>query len=282
VQPNVDDKPEKRTIEIWALVTDPNGAAGIQLVTAHVFDSTGTKKGTVINLGERTCASLGSATDVSSVRHAAENTGQVPHDKIEAHECDKGAFRVFSGTFLLNNDQPDGKYTVRVTATDETGSGAPLENRFLVQNVVAFKIDVGSVNYGFITPGVKKEVLGDFTYGNTRPTIQNTGNSKACLSVTYGAMEGKVSQALITTFDASLWSGSPAVEEERLFDAGVSQQFSTPLQPKALLQMDFSIRPPVPLPSDLYQGRVDLSVKKAGQVGGVAGGPPATGCGGTQ
>jgi hypothetical protein len=268
VRPNLDDKPEKRTIEVWAIVMDPNGAADIDLVQAHIFDSSGAKK-TFITLGQRACSALGTSNttlglgpqhDVLGPQHAAENTGQLEHGVVQLHQCNKGQWRVYSGTFLLNNDQPDGKYTVRVDATDGEGTGVVLENQFTVLNVVAFKIDFQTVNYGLIAAGTRQVRPGDFTYGNGIPTIRNTGNDEACLTLDFSIMEGKVRQADITEFDASLWVNDPP--ELLKFVAGVPQQFAKPLPPKLDVQLDFSVDPPSPLPSDIYQGTVDLSVKK--------------------
>jgi hypothetical protein len=269
VRPNIDDKPEKRTIEVWAIVMDPNGAADIDLVQAHIFDSTGAKK-TFISLGLRQCSALGTATNVLSPQHAAENTGQLAHGVVLVHECNKGQWRVYSGTFLLNNDQPDGKYTVRVDATDGEGTGAVLENRFTVLNVIAFKIDFQTVNYGLIAAGTRQVRPGNWTYGDGIPTIRNTGNHAACLSLNFSAMQGKVRQALINGFDASFWAVDPP--EHLKFTAGTSQQFTAPLPPKVDIQLDFSVDPPSPLPSDIYQGTVNLSIKKAEPCGSVAGG----------
>jgi len=270
-RPNIDDKPGKRLIEVWAVVSDPNGSADIQLVQAHIIQSNNVKKGTAIPLGLRACTDLGNPTQVTSPLHAAENTGQLPHGKIDLHRCTKGGFRVYSGTFLLNNDQPDGKYRVVVNATDSVGTGADLVNQFLVQNVIAFKIDFTSVNYGFIAPGSRQVRPGDTIYGNGVPTIQLTGNSKSCLTLHFSKMIGKLRQGSITAFDASLWANglAPAAPETKQFAASVPGQFLKPIQPKVPVQIDFSIKPPTPLPSDLYQGKLDLSIKK-----------PLTACGG--
>ena len=270
VRPNLDDKPEKRLMEIWAIVSDPNGAADIDLVQAHIFEAGGAKK-EFITLTNRPCTALGTPTGVTSPQHAAENTGQLAHGAVLIHECNKGQWRVYSGTFLLNNDQPDGKYTVRVDATDGEGTGTVLENQFLVLNVVAFKIDFQTVNYGLIAAGTRQVRPGNFVYGDGIPTIRNTGNDEACLSLDFSAMTGKVRQAQITGFDASLWVNDPP--ELLKFIAGIPQQFVKPLPPKLDVQLDFSVDPPSPLPSDIYQGTVDLSVKKSVEGCGPPTGP---------
>ena len=266
-RPNIDDKPGKRLIEVWATVGDPNGVADIQLVQAQVRDSTGTKKG-LVTLAPRSCGDLGNPNMVTSPLHAAENTGQLPHGKIDLHACNKLSFRVYSGTFLLNNEQPDGKYTVSVEATDGVGTGPALVNRFTVLNVIAFKIDFTQINFGLLAPGSRQIRPGNTVYGDGIPTIINTGNSEACLTLHFSKMIGKLRQGSITAFDATFWTVTPP--ETVQFAAAVPGQFASLLRPKAPTQIDFSVRPPSPLPSDQYQGRLDLSIKKQA---GLCGGP---------
>jgi len=259
VRPNLDDKPEKRTIEIWAIVMDPNGAADIQLVLGHVYDPSGVKK-LSLPLTQRACTVLGTPTNVLSPQHAAENTGQLPHGAVLQHECTKGQWRLFTGTFLLNNDQPDGKYTVRVDATDGVGTGENFENQFTVLNVVAFKIDFQAINYGLLAAGTRQVRPGNFNYGDGIPTVINTGNDEACLTLQFSDMVGKIRQGRITLFDASLWTVQPP--QQLAFLAGQPGQFTGPLPPKLPVQIDFAVSPPAPLPSDQYQGTLHLSVKK--------------------
>jgi len=267
VEPNIDDKPSKRMIEIWAIVTDPVGGVGdIVSVQATVTCPGGSeilypdvcpKKVSALDLTPALCDDLGDPLDSSSPRHAAENTGQLAHGKLDVQDCVQQAWRPYRNTFLLNNSQPWGKYETCIVAIDtQSNTSDPLCNFFTVKNVVAFKIDFVDVQYGTISPSVPKSV----SPGN----IENTGNADACVTVTFSEMKGKDFQNFITGFDAELKGEIlDIVADDTVLDEPTNGlQFVTPLTSKVPQKIRFSIKPPAVLAEDLYQGTVDLSVKK--------------------
>jgi hypothetical protein len=264
VRPNLDDKPAKRMIEVWAVVRDPNGPGSIISVTTTVRDPNAAKKIT-FNLVKGHCDDLGAPTNVFSPVHAAQNTGQWAHGKA----CDPKVDTLWKGTFLLNNDQIPGKYTVRVHGNDNQGSGLDLENSFEVLQTLGFKVDFNTLNYGVIAPGFRQTIAGDAIVDQTvgvagpppssgvKPTIANTGNAKWCLEVYSTQMAGVVSQKLnpINQFGAALNHNNvkyPAATWAALGN----------VQSKAAAQLDFSIDPPTFMQSDTYEGRTDLRVVK--------------------
>jgi hypothetical protein len=261
VEPNIDDKPEKRLVEIWAIVKDDvGGISDIASVWAEVRDSAGVKKnGANIQLGLRACDDLGTEQNASSPYHAAVNTGGMPHAKLTLTDCTpQNLWRPYSNTFLVNNDQPYGKWTVCVFAIDQAGNttNPKVCNQFNVVNVVAFELSFTKVSYGAISIGVPKSV--------SPGQVHNTGNAKACLTADFTPMRGKQSQLPIYEFDIDLagevkyfWTG-PTPDPTR----PNPQQLVTPLQPKVPVKIRFSIHPAAPLAQDTYWGSVNLSVKK--------------------
>jgi hypothetical protein len=271
VRPNLDDKPSKRLIEIWAVVQDPNGPTNIATVTATVclpnaVACTGTEKKITFNLTKQHCDLLGSPLDVHSPVHAAQNTGQWAHGKT----CDPKIDTVWTGTFYLNNDQPPGKYLVKVHGNDNKGSGPVFENHFEVLQTLGFKVDFHTLNYGVIAPGSRQTIAGDTVMepvvgtagpppaNGIKPTIANTGNAKWCLQVQSTQMAGAVSQKLtpITNFAASLNHNTIK------YSAASGWVNLGSVQSKQSAQLDFSVDPPAPMQSDTYQGKTDLRIVK--------------------
>jgi hypothetical protein len=262
VEPNIDDKPEKRLIEIWAIVKDDvGGIADIASVWAEIREPDGAKKfqNQPLQLGLRPCDDLGTEQNAASPYHAAVNTGGMPHAKLNLNDCTpQNLWRPYSGTFTLNNDQPYGKYTVCVFAIDQAGNttNPKVCNQFNVVNVVAFELSFTKVSYGAVSIGVPKSV--------SPGHLENTGNAKACLTADFTPMRGKQSQLPIYLFDIDLggetryfWTG-PTADPTRPNPG----QLVTPLQPKVPVKIRFSIHPVAPLAQDTYWGSVNLSVKK--------------------
>lgn len=271
VRPNLDDKPSKRLIQIWAIVRDPNSLPSISSVTATVCNPgsttcTGTEKKTTFNLVKGTCDDLGSPLVVNSAVHAAQNLGVWAHGKT----CDPKVDTLWKGTFLLNNAQQPGKYQVKVRATDEKGSGPFLTNSFEVLQTLGFKIDFHTLNFGIIAPGFRQSIAGDTimeqpvgTAGpppasGIKPTISNTGNAKWCLEVYSTQMAGAVSQKLTPIRRFSLALNHTDVK----YSYDTWTQIGS-VQKKQPAQLDFSIDPPTSMQTDTYQGRTDLRIKKA-------------------
>lgn len=301
MKPNLDDKPNERQIEIWALAFSDVGPADVTDVHAVVKYPDGTTKVASFKLGQRTCAALGDpagapATFATQPLHAAIHTGQIALDKSltgdttinqAAHDkyksCLVGQTTVWSGIFKLGKNQPYGKYSVELTATSSSAGLGPVHTEsFLVLNVMGFKMDFTTVDWGTIAPGEKDFVTGNSFFGcnsqpgcvapaqtegfpSTKPTLENTGNSDMCLTVAFSRMTGKLlnNPHVIIRFDATF------LGDNLFFDAGAPQQFPKKLGPNIPTNISFSIQPPDPLNHDDYQGRVDFTIKKA-----VAGATP--------
>jgi hypothetical protein len=262
--PNLEDLPEARKIEYCAAVEDPNGIPDIQLVKAKVFHPDGTEKYTV-TLTKVSCASLGDPTNPAKRLGAAVATGQMTVAEAEniIYLCEQQAKAIYCGTETISKHQPPGEYRVLIQATDTCGGMGEMENWFDVLPIVGLEIDFDLVDWGPITPGVKKIVQGDTNWNppsDAAPTVKNTGNAPMFLFLNYSKMTGASTGEAIESFDGTFLGQTinPIAGTADPPDPAEARCFSNALGSNETAKLDLSVNPPTPLSQDVYSGSVDV------------------------
>jgi hypothetical protein len=209
--------------------------------------------------------------------HAAINTGQSTQAQANATACrvavpatpipaplssqtveltSQGEFAVWKASGVLDGGQPCGRYHVETTVVDKAGLRATRAGDFTVLCVLGLRFDFSGIQWGEISPGVTKLLLGDADMSTPeRPSILNTGQVPLLLEVRFGPMTGKQHGAKITSFGAA-WNGM----HESQIGVEVPHCFHTamPLLPNQTAPLDLEVHPQVPLPADLYTGSIEV------------------------
>ncbi len=126
---------------------------------------------------------------------AANNAGLITYQQGFNYnevwgELNNGGAAVYCGDFPLNYEDPAGEYTVEVKAQDTSNMWGMLTNHFDYVPVAGFEVDFGTVDYGIVTIGQEKQVLGNGVFGPdvTTPTVRGIGNMMLNLTVRQNAM----------------------------------------------------------------------------------------------
>jgi hypothetical protein len=174
----------------------------------------------------------------------------------------------------MNWHQPADTYIVDAMGTDSTGNtGEKLRNYFEFLSIVSLYIDFSGVNWGPLTMGRTNWVLGDMDPMTTaRPTVWNVGNDPGQLRVTNTPLVGVEHGKQILDFDVRLdqicchtgevvcegYVEYPANTPTLVTDDKGNNVLLCPCNPT---QIDFSVHPPIGLPSDVYKGQVTLKIE---------------------
>lgn len=190
---------------------------------------------------------------------AAIQTGQLTLAEAEdiVTKCYKEEKKIYMWEDNVSKDQPAGEYRVEVNANDAQGNAAtPKVNNFTVLSIVGLVIDFAAgVDFLEILPDTEQIVSGDEDMGtDDAPTVLNIGNDPMYLWLHWYTMTGQnvVPPKDITRFDATFQG------EKLYFDASVQRGFCEHLCSNELKQLDLSVEPPLILPTDVYEGSLDV------------------------
>ncbi len=242
--------PAETNICVWAVVTDPNGIGDIQDVFFRTLYPWGDLK-----IQVHMVPVVGEANWMAA-KQLAINSGQLtPAESAILDEMlEKNVALMFTGCWIYHTHQSPGWYTTRVTAVDMAGNVGHLDVLLDMWGVTALGIDFDTVDYGSIVPGAVKWVAGSTTWGDGRPTVWNMGNTPAGLRLHSTAMVGEVYQKQIVDFNVQL------LGQHVIYQASEWVTLAGPLLPCELEQIDFSIRPPLGIPGDVYSGFLHLEI----------------------
>jgi len=204
----------QKVVELYAIVSDPNGAANIDHVEFKVWypltipnvDGDGLQN--YLPLAHELVWTTDSATIIAILNEAiAEgrltdadvndpNTGIIKH--LENYE-----WRFFMDTTTLEYFDVSGDYTVMAVAKDAGGSPpVPLENTFTYISIKSIGVDFQAVDYGEIIPSTPQIVSGDIDMTTSQfPTVRNEGNDPFRLEISATDMEGSNFQNIISASD---------------------------------------------------------------------------------
>ena len=204
----------QKDVEMYAIVSDPNGAANIDHVEFKVWypltipnvDGNGLQN--YIPLATEMFWATDTATIIAILNEAiAEgrlsdadvndpNTGIVKH--LENYE-----WRFFTATTTLEYFDVSGDYTVMAVAKDTGGSVPnPLSNTFKYLSIKSIGVDFETVNYGDIIPSTPQIVSGDISLETPQfPTVRNEGNDPFRLNISATDMHGSDFQNVILATD---------------------------------------------------------------------------------
>jgi hypothetical protein len=112
--------------------------------------------------------------------------------------------------------------------------------------------DKSAIDWGRITPGTNKTLLGDTDTSSAKPTLSNSGDSAAYVQLTFFPLIGTTTKAQITTFAVKFKGESLQVK------AGTAVCLKGQLQPGEKAPIDFILEPPTGTPDDTYSGTLSI------------------------
>jgi hypothetical protein len=198
-----------KTVEFWAIVTDPEGVGTVASVYADVWHP----------LGPPECGSFKYQLSMPKIDKAvgitafqdAYDAGLVTfgpgHDYDSVmHQLEQCLCDVFKGSQVLSYHQPAGDYLVKVKAYDNVGNPSdPLENTFTYVPTAGIELDFTEVNYGSVQVCSNKWIGGDLEFGTPAQTVRNVGNTAVQITVQQDDMGlGMTSGEWNVEFDARL------------------------------------------------------------------------------
>ncbi len=194
-----------KTIEICAVVSDPDGLADLANVSSQIYYPENIYLGPNRLSSQPGCGqakeewfnmtalepSQGLELFCQQVRN---NNANLPSFKTgndfatlcgPAGDLTKETSRVFCGQNRLAYQDPAGEYRVKVAGLDQKKSVGVLENSFKYLELVAFEIDFGIIDYGSMRLNSPKILLGNdvFLTNDGRPTLRNIGNTRLEISI---------------------------------------------------------------------------------------------------
>ena len=257
--PNVSNTPGvpgETEVCVYAAVTDPNGLGDVREVWFEVIGPQGPKPGY-----EHVEMFQVPLAEIEGLKMCAVESEQISLAQAQEidDEIDCGPdpcawiWKVF---WIYDTHQPAGSYEICVHAKDDFGNEALVVcNQMEVLSIVVLDVHLFNVDFGSMTPDVKKCVFGDDDFGTDPATVWNRGNDPGCLRLHFTAMVGTVHGQEITSFDARLY---PDAEAD--FEACMWGDLPGQLLPCTPRRIDFSIYPPEPLYADTYAGTVQLEL----------------------
>lgn len=212
---------DNKTVNISAVVRDPNGWEDITLVEAVI-------------------------TGPGTVADSPVTLSLVSNDTTTA---------TFNGTFNMSFYYLDGFYTVNVTATDSSSLTGSNSSTFDYKTAVALELDAGTIAFGSVDPGYMSEVLGDEDMSTmSNATVRNIGN--VVIDVEVSGMNMTHGSNVITkdNIEARINEKSyQDMSEARCFDVNMSIGFSS------LKNADFKLYVPYGTPQGGYSGTITLT-----------------------
>jgi hypothetical protein len=318
VKPNAEDLPEPQRIQLWVAADHQNGLGSITGAFFKVYHPDGTPKVQVDATANRIQGQSGSCPLPDGMLTAAgpTTTNQVSSTGATSllNRCNQGVKAFFYGEFDLHKYQACGEYKIEAYVTSTSAPEAVLTFYIDVPCVNHLRIDFeDGVNWGAITPGQEKIVIGDssdpasiidgFAPTNSPyPTVKNVGNSGMSVRVEFGNLVQQNVQLpkQIVDFDACFGrttttivclnqGQTPGCPLEAPYPAGCNDtvaDFSSFQGRDQTLcanedgKLDLSIHPVANLPTGVYQGRLQVIAVSTAQYEHCGeNGVPATGGG---
>jgi hypothetical protein len=247
-----------KSLNYYAVVTDPENNGNLQMVYADVYHPDGTFK-YQIHFTQMTKAEgiavFNAATPIGLLQIAPGANGNAPYI---LNELGKETAAVWVGSADIHYCQMDGLYSVGVRGIDRNQNpSAWLNNTFLYVPVTAAEYDFTAVNYGSVSMGSPVWRAGDvfFVTGDGKPTVRNVGNTKLNIKVNQSDMGfGKdVNGVWNVMFDARLGHTS----SEPLYEPFTDHVLLDTLDRSHTDELDFSIH--VLKGFDSHSGTMTLS-----------------------
>jgi hypothetical protein len=213
-----------KTVEYWAVVTDPEGVSTVDQVSVDVFYPLGPpmngvlKYQVILHKVDRDLVGITALNAAEEAGLITYNTSPIAYDYDEVFgELDKGTAEVYMGSEDLHYHQPCGDYRVVADAADEGNAWAhenntDLENWFTYLCVPKFEIDFSSLYYGDVTVCNEKWIAGDTVFDapvapapSPNPaTIRNIGNTDLAINVKQTDMGFGFSGAVPTEYQGPI------------------------------------------------------------------------------
>ncbi|MEM2866798.1 MAG: hypothetical protein QW098_06655 [Candidatus Hadarchaeales archaeon] len=166
----------KKTIQYWAVVTDPEGTATVEGVYVDVYHPDRSFKYEVIlTKVNKECgiAAFQAAYQAGLITFADGHDYEEVLDELQECLAD-----VWMGVADLDYHQMAGDYRVEAYAFDHSNNlSVPLVNTFLYVPCACCEFDFTSVDYGSVDVCTFKWIGGDNVFGTyDKPTVRNIGN----------------------------------------------------------------------------------------------------------
>jgi len=272
-----------KTISMCAVVTDPDGLADVGNVYADVFYPTDIElgpshvalpgqsgEGCGALMQEDSLIKLDKAAGIDLFCNKVRNlNNNLPTFSTEIYNYDeickadgelmKETAAVYCGQKDISYEDPSGVYAVWAVAQDKVGLQGVLKNSFTYLPVTAFETDFGAIDYGKVRLNTHKIISGDLTWGITKATVRNIGNTRLEMQVRQDDMGlGKTDGIWNVKYDARVGSDSAFA----IYDPEVTTTLDDALDLSEMDEMDFSIditKFPPTHEGDSYTGNMVLS-----------------------
>ena len=214
-----------KTVNISAVVSDPNGWDNIRTVKANI-------------------------TGPSTVADSPVNLTYVSNSSLMT--------ATYNGTFNMSFYYANGTYTVDVTATDNGSLTGSNSTTFEYQTAIGLELDSTLINFscsGPIDPGETSEVLGDENVSTlSNATVRNIGNVVIDVNVSGTDMTSAGNVITKDNIAARINDTSYLnMSETRCFDVNMSVNASS------LENADFKLFVPYGTPMGNYSGTITLT-----------------------
>ncbi len=171
-------------------------------------------------------------------------------------------------------EDPAGLYKVVTYAQDKAGNFSNyLENHYDYLSFTGFEKDFTNVSYGDVLLNTHKKISGDITWGNSVPTVRNTGNTRLNMKVAQDDMGlGQSSGIWNVSFDARVGSDEADWKDYDPFGykgpsvtptAGQYVELEDILELSETEEMDFSVLVKKWLNDPSYSGNMWLTAEMA-------------------
>jgi hypothetical protein len=248
-----------KNIAVCAVVTDPDGLTDIDSVNAGVFYPTNVNLGP--NHQNQGCGSSQSTTSMTKIGDDLAKTlfcndiktgnNNLPtfntgydYDEICGAEGEfaKGTAAIYCGVTHLSYEDPSGNYKTVVTATDKALKTGKMDNTFKYASLTAFVTDFDKVDYGTVSIGTDKGIVGDTNLSpiinSDGATIRNVGNTRLDIKSQQDDMGlGKTNGDWNVVFDSKVGSAGTSTS----YNPGVNTVIAKTLDLSETNKIDFSI-----------------------------------------
>jgi len=235
-----------KTVQYWAVVTDPEGVSTVDTVCVDVYHPAGPpengsfKYQVILQHVDKQTIGKPAYLAAKDAELVTYNTGYLPagpelEDDDVWQELDKCTAEVYMGSEDLSYHQPCGDYRVVADACDSgnawaSQAGTDLENFFTYLCVPKFEIDFNSLYYGDVTVCNEKWIAGNKVWdapplaGAPSPnpaTIRNIGNTDLKINVKQTDMGFGHSGATPTQYQGPIAPAEGASNWNVVFDARI-------------------------------------------------------------
>jgi len=191
-----------KTVDYYAVVTDPTGWAYVKEVFAYVFSPVNSPapynnnpnrpngvsalfkyKVAYADLEAGTQSLTGAQAKAifdDAVLKKLIYLGAGANVTDISNELNQGVYHLWKGSADLTYEQPAGEYGVDVYAVNNgSAMSSVLHNTFTYVAVAGVEVDFTLVDYGIVNIGTYKLIPGDQIWGTAPATIRNIGNTWA-------------------------------------------------------------------------------------------------------